>query len=167
MEEFGRLTRAAGNPRGRHARSIQIAEQSQSVGSERLLRRPRILLAIWARPGSLMRPVGFLEASRSIHGWFMPASSIASTPRLLRKAQHRVNWRYTDCWAQPDPVSARVNGALLSANWSYDQPPRCRPTGPAQCGRLRANHLERLLPRVDAVEPHFYGPGSAARIRCA
>src|SRR5260370_31507674 len=41
-----------------------------------------ILLAICARPGSLIRPVGFPDASRSIHGWFMPARSEEHTSEL-------------------------------------------------------------------------------------
>ena len=40
-----------------------------------------------------MRPVGLPEASFSIHGWFMPASPIASTPLVFMKAQQRENWR--------------------------------------------------------------------------
>src|SRR3979409_1003727 len=77
-----------------------------------------ILPAICGRPGSLTRPVGFPEASFSIHGWFIVASPTASIPLVLRKPQHRENWTYTGLFGAAWSSSAFVNGVGLSVNWS-------------------------------------------------
>ena len=58
--------------------------------------------------------------------------------------------------------SSRVNGFLSSVNWSGDQPPRLKTHLPgARRLGLGADHLERLLARVDAVEAQLERPVGA------
>src|SRR5712691_5310219 len=78
-KEFGGLLRTAGDPCGGHARPVQICEQREGVGPERLLRRTRNLA------GDL-RQAWIVDASGGLPG------GVALDPRLVDAREiHRLN----------------------------------------------------------------------------
>ena len=116
LKKLRRFLRTPGNSRGGQPGAIQVRHQRHGIFAERIFRLRRKLSRDAGQPGSFTRPVGFPDASRSIHGILHAANPMASMPGVFRNPQHRENCRYTGLFGAAWSSSWRVSGVGLSAN---------------------------------------------------